>query len=296
MFIKLFFIIAFSNSISYVAKSESTVENPQPIEVHGHRGARSIFPENTLAAFEYALEQGVNVLELDLGVTRDGILVIYHDQKINPSLCRFKDGRRATKIAIRTLTLNQIKQYDCGSLPNRKFPRQRAVPGAEIPTLNELFALIESKGTDNARSVQFNIEIKSDASRPDLQPPPAEFAKLVFEVIREHEMIARVIIQSFDHRALIEMKKLDSQIRTSALFNKRPRGDFVQIVQNLKAFAVSPKYRWLKRRDVRQFHDVGIQVIPWTVNEPKGWRKMLDLGVDGIISDDPAALIKFLKK
>src|SRR3989442_6438062 len=108
-----------------------------PILVHGHRGARAMRPENTIPAFEYAIQAGVDVLELDMAVTKDDVLVVSHDPLLNPEICKGPGTPRA----IRTLTLAELRQWDCGALRNLKFPKQTPVPGARIPTLDEVFAL-----------------------------------------------------------------------------------------------------------------------------------------------------------
>src|SRR5580704_2672807 len=155
----------------------------QKILVHGHRGARAIYPENTLPAFEYAIQQGVDFLEMDLAVTKDNVLVISHDPHINPEICT---GPHPA-IAIHELTLAELQQYDCGTLKNPRFPKQQPVPGTRIPTLDEVLGL----GTGN--QVQFNIETKSFPDHPELTPPPDIFALMMLKVIRKHEMESRCI-------------------------------------------------------------------------------------------------------
>jgi glycerophosphoryl diester phosphodiesterase len=253
--------------------------------VHGHRGARGVMPENTLPAFEYAIHEGVDVLELDLAVTRDNVLVVSHDSLLNPVIC--KDAPKGTPI--RTLTLAELKQYDCGALKNPQFPRQTPVPGTKIPTLDEVFDLAK-RG-----KFEFNIETKSNSRRPELTPSPEEFARLVLAKVREHGLTDRVIVQSFDFRTLHAMKGLDPSIRLSALYSGKPKS-FVEIAREAGAGIVSPETKLVTNEQVQDAHQAGLQVIPWTANTPEDWSRLIEAGVDAIISDYPADLISYLKK
>jgi glycerophosphoryl diester phosphodiesterase len=255
------------------------------IQVHGHRGARALRPENTMPAFEYAISQGVDVLELDMGVTKDGVVVVSHDSVLKPPIC---SGPRP-EARIYELTLAEVKQWDCGATRNPLFERQQTMPGARIPALDEVFGLA-AKG-----SFLFNIETKITPQEPDLAPPPAEFVRLVLAEIRKHHLESRVILQSFDFRTLHEMKRLAPEIKLSALYEGSPR-DFVSIAKEAGADIVSPDFHLVTPERVRAAHDAKIQVIPWTVNTPADWLRMLASQVDGIITDDPAALIKWLKQ
>jgi len=254
------------------------------ILVHGHRGARAIYPENTLPAFEYAIHQGADVLEMDLAVTKDNVLVISHDPHLNPEICTGPHPG----IAIRELTLAELKQYDCGALKNPHFPKQQPVPGTHIPTLDEVLNL------SRLGTFQFNIETKSFPDRPELTPPPQEFARLMLDRIRKHKVESRVIMQSFDFRTLHAMKKLAPEIRLAALYEGSPR-PFVDIAKEAGATIISPYYELVTPEQVKASHAAGLQVVPWTANTPQIWQMLIDAGVDAIISDDPAALIEYLK-
>jgi glycerophosphoryl diester phosphodiesterase len=253
------------------------------IQVHGHRGARAMRPENTLPAFEYAIAEGVDALELDLAVTRDNVIVVSHDPVLEPPVCT---GPRE-KAVIHELTLAEVKQWDCGAKPNPAFPRQQAVPGTRMPTLEEVFALAP-KG-----KFLFNIETKSFPEHPELTPPPEKFSRMVLELVRRYHLEKRVVLQSFDFRTLIAMKKLAPAIALSALY-EGPEKDFVAIAQEAGAGIVSPRFQLVTQEQVRASHAAGLQVLPWTANQPADWARLVDAGVDGIISDDPAALITWL--
>jgi len=258
---------------------------PPKILVHGHRGARAMRPENTLPAFEYAISAGVDVLELDMAVTKDNVIVVSHDPVLEPPVCT---GPRP-KAVIHELTLAEVREWDCGKVQNPFFPKQTPVPGTRMPTLDEVFALAP-RGT-----FQFNIETKSFPDHPELTPPPEEFAKLVLDVVHRHKLENRVLLQSFDFRTLHAMKKLAPEIRRVALWEGDGR-DFVSIARDADAEIVSPAFRLVTPEKVRAAHDAGLQVVPWTADTPADWDNLIAAQVDAIITDDPAELIAHLKQ
>lgn len=254
------------------------------IHVQGHRGARAVLPENTLPAFEYAIEVGADVLELDLGVTKDNIVVVSHDPVLDPRICRGP----SRKAGIRELTLPELRAWDCGALKNPRFPRQKPAPGTPIPTLDEVFELAD-RG-----DFHFNIETKSFPDTPEYTPSPEEFARLVVEAVRRHGLEERVIVQSFDFRTLHAVRKLAPQIRLSALYASGLR-DFVSVAREAGAEIISPHYSLVTREKVRRAHEAGLQVVPWTANRRRIWDRLIKAGVDGIITDDPEGLIRYLE-
>lgn len=256
------------------------------ITVQGHRGARTVRPENTIPAFEYAIEAGADLLELDTSVTSDGVLVVHHDQIINHTICTGPEGERA----IHKLTLEQVKQFDCGSVRAEGFPNQQLFPGTRIPTLEEVFALAP-RG-----DFLFNIEMKSDHKKPELSPAPEEFARLVAEAIRKHKLEKRVVVQSFDWRNLKALKAIAPELRLAALYGGIPR-DFIRIAREAGGVPiVSPHYLLVTKGRVAKAHKAGLQVVPWTPNKEDQWGRLIEDGVDSIITDDPAALIEYLRQ
>jgi glycerophosphoryl diester phosphodiesterase len=255
------------------------------ILVHGHRGARAVLPENTLPAFEYAIQVGVDALELDLWVTADNVLVVHHDPTINTAHCNGPGG----ELTIRKLTLEQVKQWDCGAKRDPGFPKQELRPGARIPTLDEVLALAP-RG-----AFWFNIEMKSQPARPEMQPPAADYARLVAAAIRKHKLEQRVIIQSFDFTLLRALREEAPELRRSALY-AGPARDFVELAREAgNAPIVSPHYMLVTPERVRQAHDAGLQVVPWTANTAEIWDKLIEAGVDAIITDDPKSLLDYLR-
>ncbi len=253
------------------------------ILVHGHRGARARRPENTIPAFRYAIEQGADFLELDVAVTKDNVAVVSHDPHLNPMICTGpKPGT-----AIHDLTLAQLHEYDCGGTQNPLFKDQVPVPGTRVPTLDEVFALARGN------AVKFNVETKIFADHPELTPGPEEFTKMILDMIRKHHLEDRVILQSFDPRTLRVMKTLDPAIPRVALWETER--DWAEVTREFEANILSPDYHLVTPERVAKAHAGGLQVVPWTVDKPEDWARMADCGVDAIITDDPAALIAWLK-
>ncbi|UBF24797.1 hypothetical protein K9N68_24515 [Kovacikia minuta CCNUW1] len=187
-------------------------------DVQGHRGARGLRPENTLAAFKYAIGLGVTTLELDTGISADGVLVVCHDPVINPLLCLSGRGERLPDKAqyrLKDLTVAEIQSFDCGSLnPDPiRFPAQMSVPGARIPTLQQVFDLGEAQNP----LIRYNIESKINPLRPWETASPEMFAEKLVGLIEQNHLTSRATIQSFDWRVLKQVKRLNSDIQTSAL-------------------------------------------------------------------------------
>ena len=272
-------------TISAMGSAAALMRGDTPhILVHGHRGARARRPENTIPAFQYAIGQGVDVLELDVAVTKDNVAVVSHDPLINATIC---SGPK-TGIPIHTLSLAELHEYDCGAKQNPNFATQVPQPGTRIPTLDEVFDL--SKGT----KVWFNVETKIFADKPELTPGPEQFTQMILDLIRKHGVGKRVILQSFDPRTLRVMKKLDPSIPRAALFETDR--DWPEVAREFEATLYSPEYHLVTKERVAQAHAAGLQVVPWTVNKPEDWQKLVDAKVDAIISDDPASLIAWLKE
>ena len=269
----------------FVTMALTAAGGPETVKVQGHRGARALRPENTLPAFEYAIAQGVDALELDMAVTRDNVIVVSHDPYLEPPVCTGPQP----KATIHELTLAEVKKWDCGAQRNPAFPRQQPVPGTRMPTLDEVFALAP-KGT-----FLFNIETKSFPDHPELTPAPEEFSRMVLEKIRAHHLESRVILQSFDFRTLHAMKKLAPEIRLAALYSG-PAKSFVEIAREAGAGIISPAFALVTPEQVKASHAAGLEVIPWTPDTPADWDRLIAAGVDSIITDDPAGLIEHLKR
>ena len=279
-------------------------------DLQGHRGARGLAPENTLAGFRAALDLGVTTLETDLAVTRDGVLVISHDPLLNPDLTRLDGQWIATAgPSIQSLTLADLKRYDIGrtnpgSKYGQQFADQKPADGERFPTIEEFFT---AAGPD----VRFNIEIKTNPTKPDLTPDPERFAQLTIEAIRKGKAGARSTIQSFDWRGLLAARRLAPEIATGCLsiesnnFDtvgraaaqpspwlggldlKAHGGSVPKLTKEAGCAVWSPFWRNVTADNVKEAQALGLKVVPWTVNNPADMAQLIDLGVDGLITDYP---------
>jgi len=255
-------------------------------DLQGHRGARGHAPENTLAGFERALAIGVDTLELDVGVTRDGVVVIHHDRRLNPDVARGVDGKWVSAPAptIYSLSYAELARYDVGRIrPGsdyaRRFPHQQPIDGTRIPRLSDLWPI--------APQVRFNIETKLVPEAPEETLPPEPFARAVIAEIRRAGVAPRTTIQSFDFRTLAVVQREAPEIRTAYLTSGQ-RGDAVaKSVHALQGTIWSPNYQDLDPVALAAARGFGLKVIPWTVNEPADIARVLAMNVDGLISDYP---------
>ncbi|WP_091961651.1 glycerophosphodiester phosphodiesterase [Bradyrhizobium shewense] len=285
-------------------------------DIEAHRGGRALVPENTLPAFANALSMGVDTLELDVGVTADGEVVVSHERGLNPDLARSAGGTYITPpgTPLVKLRLDEVRTYDVGQIrPDsayaKQFPDQRAVPGTRIPTLSELFALVRKSG--NSR-VRFNIETKIDPNRPDETLDPQAFVTKLLGLIEAETFSDRVMIQSFDWRTLQLVQQQAPKIPTVYLTLQRGTGQTVvldkatnwtagfspadhgsSLPRTIKAAggAVwSPYFGDVTAALIAEAHELGLRVVVWTVNKREDMARMMELGVDGIISDRPDLL------
>ena len=292
------------------------------IEIQGHRGARGLLPENTIPAFERAIELGVDVLELDLGMTRDGVPVVHHDRAIDPDRTRDAAGAWLAPPGpfLNTLNLAELSAFDVGraapeSPVAERFPDQVPRDGARVPTLAEVLALGRRPG---AGAIRFNIETKVTPLAPEETAGPEEFARAVVEVLRAEGMLHRADLQSFDWRVLREARKLAPDLGTVCLTAERRwidnvlrgrpgsspwtagldieafDGSVPRMVKAAGCAVWSPYYRDLTEGTLAEAHALGLRVVVWTVNEADDMLALARLGVDGIITDYPDRAIEAL--
>ena len=266
------------------------------IDVQGHRGARGLLPENTLPAFARALELGVTTLELDTGVTRDAVVVVHHDRRLNPDIARGPDGRwiDAPGPAIHSLTFEELQRYDVGRLrPGsayaQRFPHQQAVDGARIPALKDLFSL-----TEKNKAIRFNIETKISPEAPRETLAPGPFARALVAEIRKAGVAARTTIQSFDWRTLRIVEHEAPEIAT--VYLTEGRDSTPERVARAGGKIWSPDFSDLSAEKLAAARALGLQVVVWTVNQPADIERMLQARVDGLISDYPDRVIEALKR
>ncbi|WNV74340.1 glycerophosphodiester phosphodiesterase family protein [Geodermatophilus sp. DSM 44513] len=304
-------------------------------DLQAHRGGIALTVENTLAAFDRALELGVSTLELDVQITEDGHAVVTHDRDLNPAKCvdtgpafpgdpeyPYVPGVRYVK----DLTLAQVQTIDCGSLTLPQYPGQQASPGARMPLLSEVFDLVRDR---RAHRVGLNVETKVEAGAPEQTAPRAQFVEVVTREVREAGLLDQVSVQSFDWGALMLVREVAPELPIVALTNGQQflqagqpgaspwlggidvddfGGDWVAAADSFGADAVSPVHGdpqnggvgqpgyvpFTTREVVEDAHAAGMAVIPWTVNDAATMQSLIDIGVDGLITDRPDLLREVL--
>ena len=296
---------------------------PEGFDAQGHRGARGIVPENTLPSFEAALDLGVTTLELDLHFTQDGEVVIWHDPIIEKEKCRLPDDvtldesvpdprNPLRRILISQQPLTVVQQFQCDLNPDaNRFPDQEVLEmplsGSDyrIVTLAELFDFVvtytaSAEKSDqqraNAAVVEFNIETKRKVNNPEYiddgftggEAGPFELA--ILNLVAEHGLEDRVVVQSFDHRSLQVIREINPTIRLAALTTGGEAK--VKVYNGYKFNIWSPRYSDLTPELLEEAQGLGLKVIPWTINDEADMDRLIDMGVDGIISDRPDLLLQ----
>lgn len=282
-------------------------------DLQGHRGARGLAPENTLPAFERALEIGVTTLELDVGITADGVVVVSHDPYLNPLIVRDTAGQwlaGSKGPLVKSLSFAQLQAYDLGRIkPDTpyatQFNTQQPRDGTRMPSLSGLFERVKALG---ANTVRFNIETKLDPREPDSTASPEAMTQALLKVIREAGMTARVSIQSFDWRSLQLVQQLQPCIPTvylsfqnannntiadgrwTAGFKIAEHASLPAMVKAAGGAVWAPNGGAVTQELVKQAQALGLKVIPWTINNPAEMEKLIGWGVDGIITDYPDRL------
>ena len=289
----------------------------EAFDLQGHRGARGLAPENTLAGFATALSIGVTTLEMDLGLSRDDVLMVAHDRTLNADIARDPEGQwlEPPGTALRALAAMDIQTYDVGRIrPGTRyaarFPEQKPVDGAAIPTFAEVVALTQQAGND---AIRFNVETKLSPAEPELTAPPEVFAAAVIEAIRAAGIAERTTIQSFDWRTLQAVQATTPEIPTACLtaeqrwLNNLERGapgaspwtagfdldDYdgtPALVAAASCTIWSPYFGDLTPEDLATAKELNLATIVWTVNDPADMAELIELGVDGIITDYPDRL------
>lgn len=309
---------------------------PEGFDLQAHRGGRDARPENTLQAFAYALAIGVTTLEMDMQLTADGVMVIRHNKDIPWYLAKNSWGRFLVadeQPDIRFWTRDELAAFDLGAMsPDAPYgyweahgKTQKQTPGARLCTLEEVFQLVRAWGND---TVFLNIETKSFPypSNP-VNPEPAAWVRMFHELVQKYGLQDRVMLQSFDWRTLVEMKRLDPGIPTVALTANQPGwnaegdegdyqwpgrkepspwlagldlkafgGDVVKAAHAIGADVLSPYHAEVSREMIAEAHGLGMRVVPYTVNRPERMRELIGLGVDGLITDRPATLRQVCKE
>ncbi len=270
-------------------------ENPDraDFDLQGHRGVMSQLPENTLPAFVRALELGVTTLEMDVVLTRDNEVVVSHEPWFSAEICSHPDGRPVTEdeqhgLNIFTMNYAEAASFDCGSRGNPRFPGQAAMKVSK-PLLREVLTIIEAhEVASRPMPIRYNIEIKSRPSRDRLNYNSIEeYAQSLYDVLTSHGVLARTAVQSFDPRSLEAMKRIDPGVELVLLVDNTD--GFSENLGHLsfKPEIYSPYFELVDQALVDQAHELGIRVIPWTVNDEDRMRELISMGIDGLITDFP---------
>jgi glycerophosphoryl diester phosphodiesterase len=258
-------------------------------DLQGHRGARGLLPENSVPGFLLALEYGVDTIEMDVVVSADSHVVVSHEPWMSAEICSHPSGvavseEEAMSLNLFTMPYERIALFDCGSRGNERFPEQEPLSVVK-PLLADALRAVESAAET---PVRYNIEIKSREEGDGVFHPDVDtFASLVHQVIDEYELMDRTTIQSFDPRSLESYHRIAPQA-TLALLVSNEWG-FQANMERLSYLPqiYSPNHRLVDRALVDSVHSAGLTIVPWTINETTRMRELLDLGVDGLITDYP---------
>ncbi|MDT0347154.1 glycerophosphodiester phosphodiesterase [Streptomyces litchfieldiae] len=316
-------------AVASPASATGNAHGQHRFDLQAHRGGLGLVVESTLPAFANALELGVSTLELDVQITRDGEAVVTHDRRISAAKCRdtgpaFAGDPQYPYVGkyIVGLTLAQVRTLDCGSQTLPQYPGQRPSPGERMPLLSEVFDLVDRY---RAHGVRLNIETKVEAGAPHETAPREQFVQVVAQEVRRARMLRQVTIQSFDWGALMRMRDVEPRLPIVALTNGQSflqvgqpgaspwlggididdfGGSLVAAARSFGADAISPVHGdpqngqvgdpgyvpYVTEELVDEAHAAGMLVIPWTVNDRATMHKLIDDGVDGIITDYPDRL------
>jgi len=283
----LLFILA---SCGNSSKQQKMNLEKYAFDLQAHRGGAGIYPENSIEAFQQAIEMNVTTLELDVVVSKDSMVVVSHEPVMRPGLCKTPEGRSiesAEEYNLYEMTYDEIKAFDCGSTPSEKFPDRKNLKTYK-PLLSEVIQLTTSNFRERGTRVSLNIELKSSPETDNIyHPEPEEFVRLVLLTIKNELIpVYKITLQSFDERIIRELSEKYPMFQTAYLVEE---GNVFDNITKLKSVPkiYSPQYELLDSLQVKQAHDMGMKVIPWTVNDFKAMQALLEMGVDGLITDYP---------
>jgi glycerophosphoryl diester phosphodiesterase len=306
---------------------------PPAFDLQGHRGARGLRPENTLPSLEAALDVGVTSVETDVHLTRDGMAVLCHDPRLGEWL--FTPLGQAPALgpahrpAVCGLTLKELRRYRADRNPDpARFPGQRAevtslsqwyaeahgLDPYAVPTLDDLLRFTAAyAGEPGARAgkgdaprarsaaVRFDLELKRVPFHPEAVNDgydgrgPALLERRVLEAVRAHGVAGRTAVRSFDHRCVVYLREMEPALAGSVLMSDTAPADPAELVRRAGGDVYCPNYLFLDEELVQRAHAGGVRVVPWTVNDPDHWRRLLDWGVDGLCTDFPDRLAEHLR-
>ncbi|MBB5395052.1 glycerophosphodiester phosphodiesterase family protein [Mucilaginibacter sp. AK015] len=275
--------------------------NYPAFDTEAHRGGRALMPENTIAAMKNAVDLGVTGLEMDTHITADNMVVLSHDEYINPLFTLDPDGKEIAKVDAKKLILykmsySELKKYDVGSKFYSKFPQQKKVK-TYMPLLSELIDSVQTYlKVKHQKQVFYNIETKCSPEGDGLyNPRPDEFVSLLMDVIKSKGILQYVVIQSFDKRTLQIIHKKYPAVLTSYLVDNNKTFEENMSDLGYFPFIYSPAFKLVNADMVKQCHNKNVKVLPWTVNTKEDIEALKGFKVDGIISDYPELLTSLIE-
>lgn len=285
-------IIAFI-AISCSPLKKSAINKTPTFDFEAHRGGRGSMPENTIAAMKNAIDLSVTTLEMDVVISKDGKVVVSHDPFFSDVITTTPKGKYLTKqeapeYLIYQMTYNSVRKFDVGLRPHPDFPRQKKI-AAYKPLLSQLIDSVETHAKSKGHNIRYNIEVKSNEKFDGIRhPEPQAFTELLMQVLKDKKTLDRTTIQSFDTRPLQYLHKTYPAVTLSYLVEKAS-GTFQQQLDKLGFVPdiYSPQYALLTKEILHQCHAKKMKVVPWTVNTIKEMDTLIEMGVDGIISDYP---------
>ena len=290
------------------------LNKPNYVRIYGHRGARGEIVENSIEGFEHTFALGIKAIEFDVLISQDKIPVLSHDFHLDPSMTKDEAGNWLKDPELKffdksydELSKYNIVSFDPESKYGKRFKKQKPVRNAKIPKLSDLFELASK---ENNKDVFLNLEIKSTPIRTGLTPSPSDTVSLILKDIEKYKFEDRIVISSFDWRILFELKKQNPKILRSFLTlqqdlstkkktifedspwlgKKFPLEDLFllpKIIKSLEGHVWSVFYRDVTKQNIDLAHELGLAVIVWTVNRESDIVRMIEYGVDGIITDYP---------
>lgn len=283
-----------------VPKEEAAAE-PVGVEIQGHRGARGLLPENSIPGFVIAIREGADVLEMDLCIAGDGNIIVSHEPWMSHEICTAPNGdpisaSREREYNLHQMSTSEIQAFDCGMKAHPRFPDQRHLP-IQKPTLAEVVEVTEAVPMlVDGRQIRYNVEIKHRGDmEPQFCPDAAVFAEKVIAEVRRLGIENRTCIQSFSAEALNAVHQQAPEMTTAWLTDSEEPVSAQLAKINFTPSIYSPQWERIDANDVNTLQQKNIQVIPWTVNEPEDLFAVMEMGVDGIITDYPDRLYSLRK-
>jgi glycerophosphoryl diester phosphodiesterase len=277
---------------SCVSVKKSTMPGSS-FDFEGHRGSRGLMPENTIPAMKAGIDNGITTVELDAIITKDNKVVVSHDPYFSDVITTTPDGKyltkkEAEKLALYKMTYDEIEKYDVGMKPHPGFPQQQKIK-VHKPLLSVLIDSVESYAASKGKLIRYNIEIKSKSTTDGIyHPAPEPFSELLIDVLKDKHILDRTVIQSFDVRPLQYIHAKYPSIKLSYLVEATaaPLQDEISKLGFIPD-TYSPNFAIVTKELVQQCHQKGIKVLPWTVDTVSEMKRLIVMGVDGIITDYP---------